>query len=991
MRQSLWRFFAIAIMPVVLETDELYLFAYEFPDLIIVFTEGVVIFLSTKKKIDIIRQIEETKPEDSVNFQYLIRNDTDNSSSFDYMWEALTSSYEGKKWGFLLRDEECFFGPFIEEYKKYFTERIGQSSTIEKVDATSALHLVLGLKEQDELIIIKRAATLSADVMQNHFRTHMETIISEEKKVLQSELAEKIEDFLTSPSKFGVKTHVQEEYVDSCYTPVVQSYAKGSEDDDTLKSGVITCSLGARYKNYCSNISRTYLVDPSPTIEAQYQLLYSIREELLRILVPGVELHKLHDTAVKLIEGSEYPHFVSNLGKSVGFGMGIEFRESSLLLNAKNMKTAQIGMVFNLSVALKDIVADGLRYSLVLADTVVVREGEAQTFTENCESDLPNISYTLDDRKSPEEDSSPQYLKQETRRRSNVLASRTRQEDRVGILTEDEIRKKKQEEISKRLHEEAKIRLIRMNHKVEDHSIGLLVKLQIIIQWAKIHVDSHAWAVILPVFGQAVPFHISMIKNTSLNIHGEVLLRYSSQLFFILNSCRETPLESCGSTCRRPVRTSFGKPNPILSLAHPENTFIKEFVYRSTQPKRFNDISIQIKELQNRYKQEEARRRELDGLVEQQELVLSKSKNNPRLSGLYVRPQFSRGRVTGVLEAHENGFRYACKGVKLDILYSNIRYAFFQPSAHELIVLLHFHLKTPILAPYSKKQSDIQFFTEAIESVQDLGGKSYSSHGDRDELEAEQRERRLKQRIDQAFKSFTEKVKEVTFEQPIRNLGFNGVPGKNNVFLMPTADCLVSLTEQPVHVFPLEDVEVAHFERVRMGNKNFDLVFIYKDYKTWNRITAIELNNLDVVKDWLTQYGIKYYELRNSINWDTILKCIAADPKQFLDDGGWDNLEGSDSEESEETDEDDYQPSEAEDESDDYDSEYSDDESGSEYYGSAGAEEEESGEDWDELERKAAAEDRQTFGGAYSDEENDKVIILFVQCYALTWTYCCAR
>jgi hypothetical protein len=53
----------------------------------------------------------------------------------------------------------------------------------------------------------------------------------------------------------------------------------------------------------------------------------------------------------------------------------------------------------------------------------------------------------------------------------------------VGILTEDEIRKKKQEEISKRLHEEAKIRLIRMNHKVEDHSIGLLVKLQIIIQW----------------------------------------------------------------------------------------------------------------------------------------------------------------------------------------------------------------------------------------------------------------------------------------------------------------------------------------------------------------------------------------------------------------------------------------------------------------------------------------------------------------------------
>jgi hypothetical protein len=43
-------------------------------------------------------------------------------------------------------------------------------------------------------------------------------------------------------------------------------FLSGSEDDDTLKSGVITCSLGARYKNYCSNISRTYLVDPSPVL-----------------------------------------------------------------------------------------------------------------------------------------------------------------------------------------------------------------------------------------------------------------------------------------------------------------------------------------------------------------------------------------------------------------------------------------------------------------------------------------------------------------------------------------------------------------------------------------------------------------------------------------------------------------------------------------------------------------------------------------------------
>ena len=38
------------------------------------------------------------------------------------------------------------------------------------------------------------------------------------------------------------------------------------------------------------------------------------------------------------------------LPKSVGFGMGLEFRESTCLLNAKNAALAKPGMVFNVSV-----------------------------------------------------------------------------------------------------------------------------------------------------------------------------------------------------------------------------------------------------------------------------------------------------------------------------------------------------------------------------------------------------------------------------------------------------------------------------------------------------------------------------------------------------------------------------------------------------------------------------------------------------------------
>lgn len=40
------------------------------------------------------------------------------------------------------------------------------------------------------------------------------------------------------------------------------------------------------------------------------------------------------------------------------------------------------------------------------------------------------------------------------------------------------------------------------------------------------------------------------------------------------------------------------------------------------------------------------------------------------------------------------GFRYtSIRGDKIDVLYNNIKHAFFQPCDNEMIILLHFHLK----------------------------------------------------------------------------------------------------------------------------------------------------------------------------------------------------------------------------------------------------------------------------------------------------------
>ena len=46
---------------------------------------------------------------------------------------------------------------------------------------------------------------------------------------------------------------------------------------------------------------------------------------------------------------------VIKLLKNVGFGMGLEFRESTCILNAKNASLVRAGMVFNVTVGTFDL------------------------------------------------------------------------------------------------------------------------------------------------------------------------------------------------------------------------------------------------------------------------------------------------------------------------------------------------------------------------------------------------------------------------------------------------------------------------------------------------------------------------------------------------------------------------------------------------------------------------------------------------------------
>jgi hypothetical protein len=61
-----------------------------------------------------------------------------------------------------------------------------------------------------------------------------------------------------------------------------------------------------------------------------------------------------------------------------------------------------------------------------------------------------------------------------------------------------------------------------------------------------------------------------------------------------------------------------------------------------------------------------------------------------------------------------------------------------------------------------------------------------------------------------------------------RELGFEGVPNRETVMVLPTVNCLLELTQMPFTVVSLSDIEIVNLERVGFNLKNFDMAIVFK-------------------------------------------------------------------------------------------------------------------------------------------------------------------
>ncbi|KAJ1849454.1 FACT complex subunit spt16 [Coemansia sp. RSA 2708] len=960
----------------------LWLFGYEFSDTIILLTKDTIHITTQRKKAtdgghgrSVAKILQSLKDaDDALPLDVTVIGKepaAENAAAYEKVIATLKAS--GPAVGVIASEEPS--SNIVKEWKAAFA---GAEAAFARRDIGALVSDALAVKEKGELKHEKSAAAAAALLMQDYFVDEMAKIFDEEKTVSNRALAERVEGSLENKAvekRLGGKV-ADVGMVEWSSLPSVQSGGAydlaldAASSGDALHAGTVVCSLNVRYFMYNASVSRTFMIDPTPEQEKNYAFLLGLQQQLIGWLRPGAAMGAVYEQAAAYVR-AQRPDLAPHFAGDCGFVTGLELRDGVNVLAAGCTRRLAAGMVVVARVGLENLAnakaadARARTYAYQLADTVVVREGGAEAAAA-CSAEPNDVSFFFND-EEPAAKAAAAAAPREARaapatRTSAILPSRFRSDER-----EDESgarqQREHQKELLARLQADGRRRFAgdegtdgeeaRPVRRFESYKRETALPRE--ARSGRIVVDERADTLVLPMYGMAVPFHISTVKSASRSDEGEYV-------YLRLNLV--SPGQGVGKRDAQQPHEGGG-----------DVAFVRSLTFRSADVAHMNDVHHSITALKRDQAKREAEKAQLADIVEQDRLVTAPGQRPPRLADVFMRPLAEGKRFPAALEIHANGLRYLTAGrgggTPVDILFNNIRHLFFQPCDRELLVLIHVHLRNPIMLG-KKKMQDIQFYREASDAAFDETGnrRRRVRYGDEDEIEAEQEELRRRRQLNREFEDFAARIvdasnHEVELDKPFRNIAFTGVPARANVLLQPTVECLVHLSDAPFFVLTVADVELVHLERVQFGLKNFDMVFVFRDFKrTPVHVNSVPMKQLDDIKEWLDSVNLAFTEGPVNLNWAQIMKTVVKDPLGFYEDGGWAFLAQDSDAEADESDEEESEFSMSEDELEA--SESDDDASGASDFGTDSDDDadfddddadDESGEDWDELEAKAKAYD----------------------------------
>ena len=294
-----------------------WLLGYELPDTILVMTQENIIFLASKKKIEFLRPLESNLDSTRTvpDVKLLVRDKEDkDKKNMAKLIDSIKSSKKGKCIGSF--PKEKFPGEFMTGWRD-----VVKKEGLDTVDMSSSFGYLMAPKEEMELSLIKKAAGLSSDIFSKYLKEQIMDIIDGDKKRSHIKICKDIEDQVNNKeSKILKNANVDKSAIDMCYPPIIQSGGNYKlkfsvvSDKENLNFGAIVCSLGVRYKSYCSNIVRTMLVDPSQSLQETYTYLLSLEELIIDKLRDGKKLSDVYRSAVDNVK-KEKPELLDKLNK----------------------------------------------------------------------------------------------------------------------------------------------------------------------------------------------------------------------------------------------------------------------------------------------------------------------------------------------------------------------------------------------------------------------------------------------------------------------------------------------------------------------------------------------------------------------------------------------------------------------------------------------------------------------------------------------------
>ena len=805
------------------------------------------------------------------------------------------------------------------------------------------LEAVLVRHESGELTRHRNAAKIADKMLQNVLWKQLHEALGDGEERSCKELAEFVEPDMNKHDR--IQLSIKPDDVVPAFRVAV-SCGKNVNVDYPPKSrgrvtrDVCTATVGVRYRQYVGVVGRTLLVNATPFKKRTYKTLVKARAAAIQAIKPNGSTSAVYDAFEEAL-GDELSVFAC---KILGRFVGVNWDSTEHVIAKNSPGVIPDGSIIVLTAWLKDVqgTTEGEEpFTIQITDTIQVSSLDSQGEVRECtraQYKYEEVAYTIENELND-------FMNDTTQ-----MAERTRgqQNKKKGGDAEDNTMKADFSMFKRSAH--------RPQEKETTEDAGPVTaydsekSVPKLPQASQIVVQAPDNCVFFPIFGVMVPFHISAIKSATEDKQSD-----SSNLSHL--------------------RVTFDIPKE--AKRDPTKLYIKELRFTNDGTEKFKKIAKEIGQLRSHYQAAQRRKKEEKEIYTNEKLEVL-TENRPKIGGntVQVRPPLSGKKNSGNLEAHINGFRYrSMQGDNLHVMYKNIRLAVFQRSTTEIRTILHFLLKSPMLVA-GKPTTQVTFFKQIVGASMNLGVGT-SGMTDTGEFAEDERERRIRKKVNKEFSHFCKAVEELsevyrdrdipkTFETPKKKLGFYGVPGKEKVFLAPTYSALVSVSDQVPFVLMNEDIEIAVFERVASGG-TFDLTFVLLGWHVPNegsrsapyaQINMIDMQDKKQIEGWLDAIEVPRYEMRKSMDWKETFNALRKDYKTLFEEGdGWKGFFAP--EEEEDDHEEDFQPDDS-----DYDADDDDDEDFEEIpdedEDDDGQYEDESDEgiSWEQQEEEAKASDR---------------------------------